>query len=101
MPSGKDSEVVKKYFGEYDAGKYQFMLVTMSVEDGIDDFLAASLFPFVYVKESRSFAWDDTPFGKDRLSGEARLKECYRIIKAANDDLLPNRRYDFPDVELE
>lgn len=95
------AQEVKKYFGEYDAGKYQFMLVTMSVEDGIDDFLAASLFPFVYVKESRSFAWDDTPFGKDRLSGEARLKECYRIIKAANDDLLPDRRYDFPDVELE
>lgn len=93
--------VVKKYFGNFSYRKYQFMLITMSEEDGTADFLAASIFPFVYDSENRSFVWDKTPFGKKGLAGEERFKECYRIIKAANDLLRPSRRYDIPDVELE
>ena len=100
-PNGLGSaEVVKKYFGEYKDDKYQFMLKTMLKEDGEDEFIAASILPFVYDKENNTFTWDNSPFGVKQLAGEERLKECYRLIKAANDKRPASRRFDIPDVEL-
>ena len=93
--------VVKKYFGEYKDDKYQFMLKTMLKEDGAGEFIAASILPFVYDAANNTFAWDESTFGTSQLSGEERLKECYRIIKAANDKRPESRRYDIPDVELD
>jgi hypothetical protein len=94
-------EIVKKYFGEYNDEKYQFMLKTIMKEDGADNFITESLMPFVYDKEKNSYAWDKTIFGTKRLAGEERLKECYRLIKAANDSRPPSRRFDIPVVVLE
>ena len=95
------AEIVKKYFGEYENGKYQFMLKTMLKEDGAGEFITASLLPFVYDKANGTYAWDGTPLGTKQLSGEQRLKECYRIIKAANDKRPTTIRYDIPEVELD
>ena len=96
-------EIVERYFGKYDAGKYQFMLKTMieANADGADNFIAASLFPFVFDAANGTWCWDSSPLGKNGLSGEERLKECYRIIKAKNDGRPEDRRYDIPDVTIE
>lgn len=95
------AEIAKKYFGEYKADKYQFMLKTMMKEDGSQDFIAASIFPFVYDRENNSYTWDTTPLGEKQLAGEERLKECYRIIKAANNKRPASRRFDIPDVDVD
>ena len=95
------AEIVKKYFGEYAADKYQFMLKTMLKDDGAANFNVASILPFIYDKENSAFAWDTTVSGVKQLSGEERLKECYRVIKAANDKRPESRRYDIPDVALD
>ena len=93
--------IVKKYFGEYEDEKYQFMLKTMSKEEGEADFIAASILPFVYDLETGAYGWDLTPLGTNQRSGEERLKECYRVIKAANDKRAKPMRYDIPDVDLD
>lgn len=97
--------IVKKYFGEYDketgGEKYKFILDTMMKEDGSENFIAESIFPFIYDKENDTFAWDNSPFGTKQLSGEERLKECYRVIKAANKKRPPSRRFDIPDVDID
>jgi hypothetical protein len=95
------AEIVKKYFGEYSDDKYQFMLKTMLKDDGADNFITESVLPFVYDKENNSYAWDNSLFGTKQLAGEERLKECYRIIKAANDKRPPTRRFDIPEVALD
>ena len=95
------AEIVRRYFGEYQDDKYQFMLKTMLKEDGAADFITESILPFRYDSVNNTFVWDDSCFGKKQLSGEERLKECYRIIKAANDKRPESRRYDIPDVELD
>lgn len=95
------SAIVERYFGEYKDDKYQFMLKTMLKDDGAENFITESLFPFVYDMESGTYVWDTTPFGKKQLCGEERIKECYRVIKAANDKRPASRRYDIPDVELD
>ena len=95
------AEIVRKYFGEYQDDKYQFMLKTMLKEDGAADFITESILPFRYDSVNNTFVWDDSCFGNKQLSGEERLKECYRIIKAANDKRPESRRYDIPDVELD
>ncbi len=92
------AEIVKKYFGEYDAEKYQFMLKQVMKKDGAENFVAASIFPFVYDKENGTYVWDDSEFGKNRLAGEQRLKECYKIVKAANDRL---SKFDIPSLPAE
>ena len=94
-------EIVKKYFGEYSDAKYKFMLVTMLGEDGADNFITESIFPFVYDAANATFTWDISLFGTKQLAGEERLKECYRLIKAANDGRPPKRRFDIPEVTLE
>ena len=93
--------IVKRYFGEYNADKYQFMLKTMLREDGAENFIAESIFPFTYDKENDTYAWDNSPFGTKQLAGEERLKECYRIIKAANDKRPASRKFDIPEVEID
>ena len=95
------AEIVKKYFGEYKDDKYQFMLKTMLKEDGADNFITASVLPFIYDIENGTYAWDKSPFGTKQLSGEERLKECYRLIKAANDKRPASMKYDIPDVPLD
>jgi hypothetical protein len=94
-------EIVKKYFGEYSDDKYQFMLKTVMKDDGADNFITESVLPFVYDKESNTYAWDSSLFGTKQLAGEERLKECYRLIKAANDKRPPIRQFDIPEVTLE
>ncbi len=94
-------KIVERYFGKYSADKYQYMLKTMIKVEGSDTFIAASLFPFVYDAAGGTWCWDSSPLGKNGLSGEERLKECYRIIKADNDGRPENRRYDIPDVTIE
>lgn len=94
------AEIAKKYFGEYEAEKYQFMLKTMVKEEGSENFIAASILPFHYDEQSATYTWDESPLGPNQLAGEERLKECYRIIKAANDKRPASRRYDIPDVEI-
>ena len=84
--------VVKKYFGEYDDKKYQFMLFTMIDVDGADNFVAASLLPFA-IKDN-GYTWDET------AGGEERLKECYKKIKAAN-DRRPVGKFDIPEGALD
>ena len=93
--------IVKKYFGDYEDEKYQFMLKTMMKDDGADMFIAASILPFMYDTATGTYTWDPTPLGTKELVGEERLKECYRLIKAANDKRPASRRYDIPEVELE
>lgn len=95
------ADVVKSYFGEYEAEKYQFMLKTMMKEEGTADFITASILPFAYDEENDTYAWDQSPFGAKQLAGEERLKECYRIIKSANDARPSSKRYDIPDVVLD
>ncbi len=95
------AEIVKKYFGEYKDDKYQFMIKTMMKEDGPENFITESILPFRYDTEKGTYVWDSSLFGEKQLSGEERLKECYRIIKAANDKRPATRRYDIPDVELD
>ena len=95
------ADIVKKYFGEYSDDKYKFMLVTMLGADGADEFITESILPFVYDVERAAYAWDNSPFGTKQLAGEERLKECYRIIKAANDKRPPSRRFDIPTVALD
>lgn len=94
------ASIVKHYFGEYENKKYQFMLKTMMKNDGSEDFIAASLFPFVYDETAGTYAWDTSCFGKNKLAGEERLKECYRVIKAANNKRPKPARFDIPEVEL-
>lgn len=94
-------DIVKMYFGEYEDEKYQFMMKQMMKNDGAGNFVAASIFPFVYDKGNASYAWDDTQFGVKQLAGEERLKECYRVIKAANDKRPPVKQFDIPDVALD
>lgn len=93
-------EIVKKYFGEYADDKYQFMLKTVLQAEGADNFVAASLLPFVYDEQNKSYAWDNSPLGPNQLAGEERLKECYRIIKQANDRRPSVMRFDIPEVEI-
>lgn len=95
------ADIVKKYFGEYESGKYQFMLKTMLKDDGAEEFIAASILPFIYDKENNCYGWDESPFGKKQLAGEERLEECYRVIKAANDKRPDSRKYDIPEVALD
>lgn len=95
------AEIVKKYFGEYRKEKYQFMLKTMMKDDGSENFITESILPFRYDKEKATFTWDSSSFGRKQLSGEERLKECYRIIKAANDNRHESLRYDIPEVDLD
>ena len=95
------ADIVKRYFGEYEAEKYQFMLKTVMKDDGEPNFIAASLLPFVYLPEQGTYAWDHSPFGTKQLAGEERLKECYRLIKAANDKRPSAKRFDIPDVSLD
>ena len=94
-------EIARKYFGEYQDDKYQFMLKTMLKEDGAENFITESILPFVYDSENNTFAWDACPFGTKQLAGEERLKECYRLIKAANDKRPASRRFDIPEVDLD
>ena len=95
------ADIVKKYFGEYSDDKYKFMLMTMLGEDGAANFITESILPFVYDKETGSYAWDKSLFGTKQLAGEERLKECYRVIAAANKKRPPSRRFDIPTVVLE
>ena len=92
------ADVVKKYFGEYERKKYLFMIKEVAKVEDVDTFIAASLFPFVYDPETGTYSWDSTPIGPNQLAGEERIKECYRIIKAANDKRYT--KYDIPEVEL-
>ena len=94
-------DIVRMYFGEYSDDKYQFMLKTMLKEDSSANFITESITPFVYDVAANTYAWDASPFGVAQLSGEERLKECYRIIKAANDKRPPSRRFDIPTVALD
>ncbi len=94
------AEIVKTYFGEYKDDKYQFMLKEMAKADGAENFIVASVLPFVYDAKNATYDWDPTPLGKNGLVGEERLKECYRIIKAANDKRPASRKFDIPEVEL-
>jgi hypothetical protein len=95
------AEIVKKYFGEYSDEKYQFMLKTVMKDDGAENFITESILPFVYDKENNTYAWDSSLFGTKQLAGEERFKECYRLIKAANDKRPPTRRFDIPEVALD
>lgn len=95
------AEIIKKYFGEYSDAKYEFMLKTMMKEDGTENFIAASIFPFVYDKGQNTYVWDKSPLGTAQLIGEERLKECYRIIYAANKKRAPSKRFDIPEVALD
>ena len=86
-------EIVKKYFGEYDDKKYQFMIYTMIDVDGADNFVAASILPFA-IKDN-GYTWDET------VGGEARLKECYKKIKDANDGRPDFLKIELPEVTLD
>ena len=90
------SAIVKKYFGEYALNKYLFMIREMAKVESTAPFIAASIFPFVLNGDTCN--WDPTPIGPNQLAGEDRIKECYRIIKAANDTRYS--KFDIPEVEL-
>lgn len=95
------AEIVTKYFGDYSDEKYQFILKEIMKKDGAENFVAASIFPFVYNKENNTYSWDNTPFGEKELSGEERLKECYRIVRKANNSFPSSMRHDIPEVALD
>lgn len=95
------ADIVKAYYGEYEAEKYQFMLKTMMKEEGTADFITASILPFAYDEENNTYTWDQSPLGANHLAGEERFKECYRIIRDANNRLPSLKRYDIPDVALD
>ena len=95
------ADIVKRYFGEYQNDKYQFILKNVLKDDGEDNFVAESVFPFIYDRENGTFGWDASTFGKKQLSGEERLKECYRIVKAANDRRPKPLRFDIPEVAVD
>jgi hypothetical protein len=82
-------EIVKKYFGEYSDEKYQFMIKTMTKNEGTEDFVIATILPFTITENG--YGWDET------VGGEERLKECYRIIKADR----KSSKFDIPDVKLD
>ena len=90
------SAIVKKYFGEYALNKYLFMIREMAEVESTEPFIAASIFPFVLNGDTCN--WDPTPIGPNQLAGEDRIKECYRIIKVANDER--TKPFDIPEVEL-
>ena len=97
------ASIVEKYFGEYGDYKYKWMLQTIIATEGTENFVVASILPFI--KDGDSYAWDQSPIGPNQLSGEERLKECYRIIKAKYDGLkstiIKNRIGIIPDVPLD
>ena len=97
------ASIVEKYFGEYGDYKYKWMLQTIIATEGAENFVVASILPFI--KDGNSYAWDQSPIGSNQLSGEERLKECYRIIKAKYDGLkstiIKNRIGIIPDVPLD
>lgn len=95
------AEIVKRYFGEYSDEKYQFILKTVMKSDSPENFITASVLPFVYDSGSGTYAWDSSLFGVKQLAGEERLKECYRLVKAANDKRPEQRRYDIPEVDVD
>lgn len=97
---GTDS-IVKEYFGEYDDAKYRFMMQAMIEEEGSEKFMAASIFPFIYNIETHSYGWDQSPLGENQLSGEERLKECYRIIRSKNNSRPKPLRFEIPEVALD
>ena len=70
-------------------------------EIAMEVFITESIMPFIYDAAKNAYAWDASPFGTAQLSGEERLKECYRIIKAANNKRPPTRQFDIPDVALD
>ena len=72
----------------------------MMKEDGEENFVAASLLPFVRNVDAGTYEWDTTQLGTKNLAGEERIKECYRIIKAKNDSNPPSRRHDFPKLDI-
>lgn len=82
-------EIVKKYFGDYSDAKYQFMIKTMTKNEGTEDFVIATILPFTI--NGNGYGWDET------VGGEDRLKQCYKIIKADRQSI----RYKIPDVELD
>ena len=82
-------EVVKKYFGEYNDYKYLWMLKKILEKDGSEEFVAASLFPFICNEEGNGYTYDQVTVGNKQLNGEVRLKECYRIIKEKYDEFDP------------
>lgn len=90
------SAIVKKYFGEYALNKYLFMVREMEKVENTEPFIAASIFPFVLNGDTCN--WDPTPIGPNQLTGEERIKECYRIIKTANDKRA--KPFDMPKIEL-
>ena len=89
--------VVKKYFGEYEHYKYLFMIREMAKVENKEPFIAASIFPFFLNGDTCN--WDPTRVGPNQLKGEDRIKECYGIIKKANEKL-GDYRFDIPEVEL-
>ena len=82
-------EIVKKYFGDYSDAKYQFMIKTMTKNEGTEDFVIATILPFTI--NGNGYGWDET------VGGEERLKQCYKIIKADRQSI----KYKIPNVELD
>lgn len=95
-------DVVEKYFGEYyhidkdgkqRDDKYRFMLEAMMTERGTENFIIAELFPFTADLANYTWSWDAS------AGGEEKIKECYKIIKAAYDKV-PAGIFDFTFPEL-
>lgn len=97
--------VVEKYFGEYsfkdengktNEDKYRFMLTSMMTARGTENFVIAELFPFIANPADYTWSWDDT------VGGEEKIKECYKIIKAAYDNAPAGiYKFTFPELDIE
>lgn len=69
--------MLKKYYGDYSAEKYKFMIKTWLEHKGTDNFVLVQMFPVM--NEWGNIHWDTT------LGGEAAIQECYKVFKATYD----------------
>ncbi len=89
------SALLQRYYGEYSEEKYKFMIKTWLKHKGTQDFVLVQMFPV-------KFTWGDTDevgMWDDSINGEEQIKECYRVFKAAYDQLT-DASFTFPEVSL-
>lgn len=89
-------DMVSKYYGEYSAEKYKFMIKTWLEKQGTDNFVLVQMFPLILDWSTYSAQWDST------IGGEDQIKTCYKAFKEAY-DAAPAGTYNFtfPELNLE
>ena len=89
-----DESLLLAYYGEYSDEKYKFMIKTWLEEKGTQEFCLVQMFPLVWDWGTMNGVWDES------MGGEAAIKECYKVFKAAYDKN-PSDSFTFPVLTIE